>query len=248
MTTAYEIKGIKTFKGHEGEPCSQGNLYFGTKKVCEWSDDSRGGPMRVHFVDKAAQTAFVPVARAYLSARPDVLGAPYDLASMGDAHIACEAVESMSYVAVEEAQMRKLCKNKLVVRVKSKHAGAKPDLFTINCLYTDQEVAGVKAANPDLVEVVNARFGAPLKVGSPEHLAAEGDYYRKECQKKLLIVRDVAGVRTVFTFSRPYSAALALQVRAKHPDLLCILNEVCDPTLAAPRRAQPMGAGMGAQL
>jgi hypothetical protein len=248
MTSAYEIKGIKSFKGHGGEPCSQGNLYLGTKKVCEWSDDAWGGSMRVDFVSTAAEAAFLPVARAYLSARPDLLGTPYDLAAMSAAHIAAEAVERMSYVAGEEAEMRKLCKNKLVVRVPSKHAGAEPDVFTINCMYTDQEVARIKTEHPDLVEVVNARFSAPLKVGSPEHLVAEGNYYRKDCQKKLMIVRNVAGQRTVFSFTRPYSPALALQVRAKHPDLLCILNEVCDPALVAPRRAPQVSVGMGAQL
>lgn len=247
MTSAYEIKGLKAFKGHAGEPCSQGNLYHGTKKVCEWSDDSWGGSMRVAFVSKEAEATFLPFARAYLSARPDLLGTPYDLAAMNAAYIAAEAVERMSYVAVEEADMRKLCKNKLVIRVPSKHADAKPDLFTINCMYTDQEVARIKVEHPDLVEVVNARFGAPLKVGSPEHQAAEGDYYRKECLKKLMIVRNVGGIRTVFSFARPYSPALALQVRAKHPDLLCILNEVCNPALAAPRRPQPVSPSRGAR-
>ena len=37
------VKALKTFKGHEGEPCCQGNLYVGTKKIGFWSQDSWGG-------------------------------------------------------------------------------------------------------------------------------------------------------------------------------------------------------------
>ena len=37
------VKALKTFRGHEGEPCCQGNLYIGTKKIGFWSQDSHGG-------------------------------------------------------------------------------------------------------------------------------------------------------------------------------------------------------------
>ena len=37
------VKSVKTFLGHEGEPCAQGNLYLGTKKIAFWSQDPRGG-------------------------------------------------------------------------------------------------------------------------------------------------------------------------------------------------------------
>lgn len=38
------VKGIKKFKGHEGEPLYQGNVYLGNKKIGFWSQDSWGGP------------------------------------------------------------------------------------------------------------------------------------------------------------------------------------------------------------
>lgn len=38
------VKGLKKFKGHEGEPLSQGNLYLNGKKIGFWSQDSWGGP------------------------------------------------------------------------------------------------------------------------------------------------------------------------------------------------------------
>ena len=39
------VKNLKTFCGHEGEPCFQGNLYLGGKKIGFWSQDSHGAIM-----------------------------------------------------------------------------------------------------------------------------------------------------------------------------------------------------------
>jgi len=38
------VKAIKEFRGHEGEPLYQGNVYLGNKKIGWWSQDSWGGP------------------------------------------------------------------------------------------------------------------------------------------------------------------------------------------------------------
>lgn len=43
-----ELKGITKFKGHEGEPLIQGNIYFNGKKVGLYSDDSWGGEEIIH--------------------------------------------------------------------------------------------------------------------------------------------------------------------------------------------------------
>ena len=37
------VKAVKMFRGHEGEPCYQGNVYVGGKKIGFWSNDSWGG-------------------------------------------------------------------------------------------------------------------------------------------------------------------------------------------------------------
>lgn len=37
------VKGLKKFKGHEGETLYQGNVYLGNKKIGWWSQDSWGG-------------------------------------------------------------------------------------------------------------------------------------------------------------------------------------------------------------
>ena len=38
------IKGLKTFKDHEGMGICQGNLYIGGRKIGFWSQDAWGGP------------------------------------------------------------------------------------------------------------------------------------------------------------------------------------------------------------
>lgn len=37
------VKALKQFRGHEGEPLYQGNIYLGNKKIGWWSQDSWGG-------------------------------------------------------------------------------------------------------------------------------------------------------------------------------------------------------------
>ena len=61
----YEISEIKTFKGHEGEPCCQGKLKFHGKVVCEWSEDSWGGGMMLNWHSKDAEKAFDAFVKAH---------------------------------------------------------------------------------------------------------------------------------------------------------------------------------------
>jgi hypothetical protein len=226
MAPAYEIKGIKNFKGHEGEPCSQGSLYHGAKKVAEWSDSSTGGPITVRFSSDAEQKAFLPFAREYLSGMPDVLGTAYDLDKMNIYGITEEAIERMSYAAGELAMMTKLTKDhKLVVTVPAKWEGGEPGIVSINCLYTVSEVARIKKEMPEIIEVVNARFGAPLKEGSAAHVAAEAKLYASKCKTQTIYVRRIDGQDTVWFLKRLFNPAVAKLLREKYPDLVRIVNE-----------------------
>ncbi|WP_250518572.1 hypothetical protein [Caballeronia sp. ATUFL_M1_KS5A] len=54
----YHIKGMKQFRGHEGEPLQQGWLYLDGKKLAQWSDDTHGGPLHLRFIDPGDQPAF----------------------------------------------------------------------------------------------------------------------------------------------------------------------------------------------
>lgn len=47
-----EVKAIKKFKGHDGMPLVQGNLYLNSKKIAFISDDSWGGPLQIDIYDE----------------------------------------------------------------------------------------------------------------------------------------------------------------------------------------------------
>ena len=46
------LKAVKMFRGHEGEPCYQGNVYIGKKKIGFWSQDSWGAVCDNFMFDK----------------------------------------------------------------------------------------------------------------------------------------------------------------------------------------------------
>ena len=52
-----QIKSRKSFKGHEGEPLFQGNIYFNKKKLGFWSQDAWSGPDNFDFDLSVLKTA-----------------------------------------------------------------------------------------------------------------------------------------------------------------------------------------------
>ena len=54
----FEIKGVKSFRGHEGESLKQGNLYYNGKKVAFWSQDAWSGPDTLIYEDLDKDTLF----------------------------------------------------------------------------------------------------------------------------------------------------------------------------------------------
>ena len=227
MTAKYEIKGLKTFKGHEGEPCAQGNLYRDAKKVAEWGDDTWSGDMVYHFISKDEENKFAVFAKTYLDGKSNVLGEPFNVGELDFHGLVQSALEHMGDLAVDEYQMRKECAKGLVFTMKNPDGSESSHLTTFKLLFTENEVARLKAANPELDECVNARFGPAMKDGSPEHLAAEKAFYKKECKTKTLYVRvQKDGRRAVYVIKQAFSAALAKGIRTKFPDVACILNEV----------------------
>ena len=53
------LKNVTTFKGHEGEPLKQGNIYVGSTKVGFWSQDSWGGCDNISFDSKYDESRFI---------------------------------------------------------------------------------------------------------------------------------------------------------------------------------------------
>lgn len=63
----FELKALTSFKGHEGEPLLQSNIYKNGKKVGAWSDDSHGGCMRIYFDSKDIEVEFDAWAEAFMA-------------------------------------------------------------------------------------------------------------------------------------------------------------------------------------
>lgn len=66
----FELKGVKFFHGHEGEDCTQGNIYLNGKKVGWYSDSYTMGPMDIHFDDPETEKLFGKTAELYISSYP----------------------------------------------------------------------------------------------------------------------------------------------------------------------------------
>ena len=60
----YWIKNIKNRKGHEGEKCSQGTLYFKGKRIGTFAQDINNGPMDWQIEDANQQNAFISHVRS----------------------------------------------------------------------------------------------------------------------------------------------------------------------------------------
>lgn len=102
---------VKVHKGHEGEPCAQGFLYFGKKKIAEYSDDEHGGPMRILVLDAAGYKVFEEfVAKQELSYEME--GVTHQVTFEREEWVISQLVEE----TVEEKTLKRLCKTHLVFK------------------------------------------------------------------------------------------------------------------------------------
>ena len=65
------LKNVTHFKGHEGEPCRQGSLYYKGKKVGYYSDSFSMGQATIDFNEKETEDAVKADCKAYYEERPD---------------------------------------------------------------------------------------------------------------------------------------------------------------------------------
>lgn len=65
-----EIKGLKNYRGHEGEPLHQGNIYLNGKKVGFYSEGDWGGPATVDYDTKEAKDEIKVIVDLYFKENP----------------------------------------------------------------------------------------------------------------------------------------------------------------------------------
>lgn len=222
----YTIKKFKSFKGHEGEPCGQGELHGPSGKVADWSDDSWGGSMHVHFVSPAAEAAFVEFAKAYLADKKDFQGEPHDIPKMHPSSLVETAIFTMSIAAMEEKEELKHAKKGIAYyRPDPANPGEKL-LYGSTAPYTPDNVAKLRATVPDLIEIVNERLGLPFVDAGQHSIAQLNKRYKALCKTTTLYsLRDEKGEVKVMQMKVPYSAAIAAMLRKTKPTLVEIINE-----------------------
>ena len=66
----FQLKAIKSFRGHEGEPLKQANLYFNNKKVGFVSEDGHGGYPKIN-LDKDIREKWGKTATEFLAEHPE---------------------------------------------------------------------------------------------------------------------------------------------------------------------------------
>lgn len=60
----FAVKNVKNSRGHEGEPCPYGSIYYNNKKVGDFATDTWGGPMNINFTNDIAKKAFYEAVEA----------------------------------------------------------------------------------------------------------------------------------------------------------------------------------------
>ena len=222
----YLIKNFKSFKGHEGEPCGQGSLHGPSGKVGDWSDDSWGGELRVDFMSPEAERAFVEWAPTFLANHRDFEGKAYVVTSMSSRELIHRAVEHLSYEHEHLAAETKAAKKGIAFYRSDATAENGRALYTTTAPYTAKNVARLRQAHADLLEIVNERLGMPLVDEAAYELAERNKRWMKECKRRtVLVMRKPDGTTQEMAHPAPYSAVLASQLRSKYPDIVEIVNE-----------------------
>lgn len=222
----YVLKGIKNFKGHEGEPCVQGTLHGAKGKVAEWSDDSWGGPMRIHFAKPADEAAFSQHAKSLLEGTLDYDGKPLDVNALHSSALVERGLGHLVEAALKEkAEKDAIKKGYIVYYAKGKDGGADV-MYATNLPYTPAQVAALLAETPDLVSIVNELHKQPFADGDKLKREEENKRYRKLCKTMTLFsLREQDGTVKVMQSNAAYSAVIAARLRMKYPNLVEIINE-----------------------
>lgn len=103
------LKNIKEFKGHEGEPCFQANIYLNNKKIGWYSDDSWGAVcLDLHLDSKEYRKEIEEIAKEYgkRQNRLDItFSKEYNLEYTLDSFI-----EDLLYLSLHEKDFKKYSK------------------------------------------------------------------------------------------------------------------------------------------
>jgi len=235
----YEVKGVKTHRGHEGEPLAQCSLYRNGKKVALYSDGDWGGEARLDWSDWKAPTVIVHTT--------NYKDEPWDMKCTPEEALLMEHVKGMVYPhdprfgdkplalgmdgfvsglidEVENAKrLKKAAKTKTLFILKEKGREVE---YQTNSPYTPEVKERLEKEYGDkLVRILNTEYVDQAEVDALAKKKAE-QRMKRQCKTKTLFKLTGDEEGRYWTISRVYTPVLKTQLETKYGDKLVeIINE-----------------------
>ena len=158
----YSLKNIRTFKGHDGEGLNA-NLYKGKKKIFFILDMADGGPMDFQWICPSEIKLFEDSVKT--------LG-KYEYQGMEFEYIPQTFIDIWVTVILREKQEKRLIKNNMVFKLKSKPRLLHSQKFE---KYTEAEFFSMcrqikKEFGDDLSEIINLKYPNIANITSLEEI------------------------------------------------------------------------------
>lgn len=151
---AWTLKQVKTFRGREGTGFNA-NLYRDGNKVATVDDHGNGGPIDVHFLDGNGHYNVATPESTLLDAHVKALPQEKCFGTMLDVSVE-SFLGSLFDDVQEEKRLRRLCKTKIVLKLKSNKPG---EVTCISQAYRPVHKAKLEERyGGDLVEIINERY------------------------------------------------------------------------------------------
>ena len=239
---SWTVKNVKSMNGRDGLVTSS-TLYRDGKKVATSFNDGNGGETSVDWLDYKATRVPVNLIVADYKAEKDENGnrteKPYSYNGTPEEKLFSEYANSQTYVSnfgaqphtfrknmgfiiseLEDAFERAKKLNKKTVFILSEN-GHEVE-YTLNALYTPEVKAHLEEKNgKNLVKIWNTEFVGESVVAAA-HKKKEDARLKRMMKTKVVI--QLKGDKDYRIINRPYSQALAAQIRVKYEGVK-ILNE-----------------------
>ena len=156
---SFEIKGCTTYRGHEGESCLQGNLYFDEKKVGSFNEDSWSGEFLYELNGNIEEKELENAARAYFE--ENKFGCPlkpsdYDMSDLyKDKIIEGMIVELREFYLLEKIAKKTFKKNYEFFVVVKKTKNSREEYWSCS----KSHIADIKKENEVSYFFTKATFG-----------------------------------------------------------------------------------------
>lgn len=141
------MRNVKTYRGHEGESLGQCDVYLDGKKAFFFGQGDWGGPSTIEAYSKSPMS--VEDFEAWVKGL-NLRNEEYDLEIDAELYL-----EDLLNDLLEERRLKRMCKTKTVLRLKSEPGG----ISSYNKPCTPEMRAWVvKEHGEDLEEIINLRF------------------------------------------------------------------------------------------